>query len=222
MKYQTIQGYLLYKAQFMWLVVIAVLIIVALLFLRNRKQATTKKNEKLNLAYFAFIISYAVTRIFFFIGDYYGEYQALDDSFMFIFSMKMAYISSSIGLFVTLFIFEHEFIPSKYIFSIINVICAILFIILPYDLMRIVMYIFQVFVFIEILSVYLYLAIKGFGELKKRAIYTVLALILFFIGVILDTRMISDLNLIPGYIAPGLVIIGVFIFYRLQSFTTSE
>ncbi|MGV9173904.1 MAG: hypothetical protein ACOC44_16855 [Promethearchaeia archaeon] len=219
---QSIQGYLMYKYQFMWLFVIVLLFIIAILFLRNGRYATTDKNKKLNIAYFAFILSYGFTRIFFFISDYYGEYQNLDDAFIFILTVKLAYISASLGLLVTLFIFEREFIPSKYIFSMINVICAILFIVLPYDMMRIVMYVFQIFVFIEILSVYIYLAAKGFGELKRRAIFTILALVLFFFGVVLDTRMISDLDIIPGFFPPILVMIGIMVFYKLQSFTTSD
>lgn len=210
------EDYLMYKASFMWILVSIILFIVSLLFLISIKGAETNVKKKLSLGYFSFFFCYGLTRIFFFIGDYFGEYQPYDDSVEFIFFMKAAYIAGSIGLFALLFVYEQELIPTKYILSIVNIICIALFIILPYVLMQPIAYIFQVLVLVEILSVYIYIGVKGVGDIKKLAIKTILSLIIFFLGVFLDSRMISDLNIIPPLIPPILVIIGVILIYYFQ------
>ena len=212
----SLEVYLLYKMAFMWIIVTILLIIIAVLFLISMRNAGTKINKKLCIGYFTFFFCYGLARIFFFIGDYYGEYQALDESIEFITYMKIAYIAGSVGLLVLLYVYEQEFVPTHYALSVFNVICVILFIVLPYDLMKPIAYVFQVLVLVEILSVYLYIGIKGVGDIKKLAYQTILSLLVFFSGVFLDTRMISDLNIIPPIIPPILVMIGVVLIYYFQ------
>ncbi len=214
---QSLSEYLTFRFSFMWLIVIVVLLILALLFLRN--YIARDSVVKMNLGYFAFIISYAITRILFFIGDYFGEYQNLENVIEFTISMKAAYIVSSIGMLVMLFIFEKDIIPTRFILSIVDLVCIILFILLPYDFMKPVMYVFQALVVVEILSIYIYLAVKGTGALRKKAIYTIISILVLFTGVLLDMRIVSDLNIeITWIVAPILVITGSTLFFIFQSY----
>ncbi len=213
---QSFEEYLLYKFAFMWIIVSIILIIFSILFLLEVKKAETKTNKKIHFGFFVFFFCYGLARIAFFIGDYYGEYQPYDDSLMFIGSMKAAYILGSVGLFTLLFVYEQNIIPSRYAMSIVNLICITLFVILPYELMKPIAYIFQTLVLIEILSVYIYIGIKGTGQVRILAYKTILSLTLFFLGVFLDSRLISDLNIIPAIIPPLLVIIGIVMFYYFR------
>jgi hypothetical protein len=81
-----------------------------------------------------------------------------------------------------------------------------------------VMYIFQTLVAVEILSIYIYLALKGTGNLRRKAFSTIISILILFSGIILDMRVIWDLGIDATYIlAPILVMIGVALFYAFQS-----
>ncbi|MFX0071374.1 MAG: hypothetical protein ACFFAO_09825 [Candidatus Hermodarchaeota archaeon] len=215
--------YLLYKFQFMWLfIVIPFMFLICVLWILNLKYSPTEKAKKLYLGYFAFIFCYTLTRIFFFIADFYGEYGGMEDSFEFILYIKLAYISTSVGLVIFFFFFERDFVPTKFIFTGIAFIFGVLFIFLPYDYMKLLMYIMQPIYLLEIMSIYIYLLIKGTGDLKKKALSSIISLIIFFVGILLDTRAVTDLNIIPAFIAPIVFMIGLGSFYYTQKFEKTE
>jgi hypothetical protein len=208
-----------FMLEFLWLIAAGVMIILSILVFRDSKKATTDKNKKLYLGMGAFILSYALTRICFFIADYYGEYQPFVDSLEFLISIKAGYVVSAIGLTILLYVFEKEFVPTKFIFTITAIVSGILYVFLPYDLMKLIIYIFQPLVLVEILYIYIYLARKGIGDLKKRALYAIYTLIILFMGIALDTRIISDMNIFPPYLPAILVMTGLITFYYSQRTT---
>jgi hypothetical protein len=205
--------------EFLWLIAAGVMVVLSIIIFRDSKKARTEKNKKLYIAMGAFILSYALTRICFFFADYYGEYQAFIDSWEFLFLVKAGYVVSTIGLTILLYVFEKEFVPTKFIFTLTAIVSGVLYVFLPYDLMKLIIYIFQPLVLIEILYIYIYLARKGIGELKKRALYAIFTLIIFFLGIALDTRIISDMNIFPPFIPPILVMVGLITFYMSQRST---
>ena len=222
MNFQTFSDYVYYNFTFVWIFVIIVLIIIAFLFLNDSRKAPSPKLKKLCIGYFAFILSYAFTRIFFFFADYYGEYKSWEDSLEFLIFIKLGYISSSIGLAIFFYVLERDFVPTKFVLTSITIISVVLYIFLPYNMMRIIIYIFQPIYLVEVLSIYIYLAIKGTGEIQRRALYAIISLIIFFIGIILDIRAITDLDIIPGFVAPICVTIGLVLFHYSQKFSGEE
>ena len=205
-----------FMMEFLWLVAAGVMIILSILLFKDSKNATTEKNKKLYLGIGSFILAYALTRICFFFADYYGAYQGLEDTLEFLITIKLGYVISAIGLVILLYIFEKEFVPTKYIFTITAIISGVLYVFLPYNYMRLIIYVFQPLVLVEILYIYIYLATKGIGELKKKALYAIFTLIIFFMGIVLDIRSIADLHIVPSFVAPLLVMIGLITYYLSQ------
>lgn len=210
----------------LWIIAIGELFIGFLILFREYR----KENSKYILGIAIFLILFFISRICNFINVYYVGYSydtyLLDEPLNF--WLQFGYnIFSYIGLFILYFVIETYIVKSKYIFTACVVILSIIAITNYFIIIDI--FIWQIPFFATVLlgipSIYIYLAIKSSGQIRKNSLYISLGMLLFEIGVVFgvpNIQRIISTSFAFGWIfeilAPILHIIGIFIL--IKAFTT--
>lgn len=205
---------------FLWLFMIVALFSLGIIFLRRAndfKKKELKSTYQLNLGIGIFMIFYGITRICFIFSNFYSVYYN-EQLIQFQIWIRIAYILSIFALAFLVFGLEKYFIPTKGIASIILVIFGILTIFLPYNVLRVIDYSVMPIYMIFIMSSYVYLAVKSSGIIRRNALISLLGLLLFFIGIFLDSKLFKVMFTGMGirwvaYLIPfPIAIIGIFLF----------
>lgn len=206
----------------LWIIAIAELLIAFIILFRESK----KENSKYILGIAIFVLLFFISRICNYINVYVVGYSyesyLLDDPINF--WLQIGYnIFSYIGLFILYFVIETYIVKSRYFFSVCVVILSVIAI--SNYLLIIDIFIWQIPFFVIVLlgipSIYIYLALKSRGQIRKNSLLTSLGMLLFEIGVALGIpniqRLLTSTIAFPWiieFIAPILHIIGVFIIVR--------
>ncbi len=182
------------------------LIIMGLIFLRKgfaEKELESKRYFKLGIAMLA--IMFSLTRIFFLVTDLIVEKIITTQAYYDLF-WRMATISSFFALIFIAIVLETYMVKSKYIFTGIATIGTILLFFVSIEFARsILMPLLYVIIGGEIFLLYLYIAIKSPGDLRKRALLMVLSLLIFTFGITLDTQIVKDIFVNLGLFDPGVI-----------------
>ena len=180
---------------YLWLMVIAVLMYCAILFFQRAKMfKKTGQNSayRLYLGYGVFLFFNAVTRAFFIMSNYYSVHVS-EEVVEFLIWIRLAYISS---LFALAFFFnglEKYILPTKGFATVLPASMGILSMFLPYDTMRMINYVFMPIYFIFAIGGYVYLFKNASGSLKRNTGLSLLGLCLYFLGIFLDSKLFKDL-----------------------------
>ena len=155
----------------------------------------------------------SLTRIFFLVTDF----EASDTTLVYTTFWKMATFSSFIALVFIALVLETYSVKSRYIGTIIATIGAVSILFVEIAMARILVIPIYVIIGLEVFILYLYVAIKSPGDLRKRALFMIMSLLIFTIGVFLDSDFMATLfGFDTGIIAAGLMGIGVGWYLKLN------
>ena len=147
----------------------------------REREMKSQRYFKFGLAMFALMTS--VTRMFFLFSDF--EIRGTD---IYNFYWKAAVISSIIALVFIVLVVETYLVKTKYVFSAIGMIGAVLIILVDIPtaaLLNIPLY-FALGGIIFVL--YIYVAYKSPGTLRKKSLLMLLSLLIFFAGILFDSE----------------------------------
>jgi hypothetical protein len=206
----------------LWIIAIGELFVGFIILFRESR----KENSKYILGISIFVILFFISRICNFINVYYVGYSydtyLLDDPLNF--WLQFGYnIFSYIGLFILYFVIETYIVKTRYIFTACVVILSIIAITNYFVVIDIFVWQIPFFaiVLLGIPSIYIYLAFKSSGNIRKNSLYISLGMLLFEMGVVFGVPNIQRILITSvafGWIfeilAPILHIIGIFILIR--------
>ena len=162
------------------------LICMGLLFVIRRR---SKEREQgyffIGVASFAFLSS--LTRIFFLITDFQVEPSDIYNLFW-----KLATIASLAALVLIAILIETYFVKTRYVFTMFGLLGIGIIILANIALARQLLMPIYLIIGVEILSLYLYVAIKSPGTIRTKALLMIVSLIIFTLGIILDSESIMQ------------------------------
>ena len=160
------------------------LIFMGLLFVhKERSKEQEQRYFFIGIASFAFMSS--LTRIFFLITDFQEETSDIYSIFW-----KLASIASLVALILIALLIETYFVKTHYIFTGVALLGIIVIIFANIELARQLLMPFYLIIGVEIFSLYVYVAIKSPGTIRTRALLMIVSLIIFTLGIILDSESI--------------------------------
>ena len=198
----------------LWIIAIALLFIGDVLFyLKSRKTEFTTQ-RKLYIGYSFFFFFFALMRITFIVAVYLpSDYD---------FYTSLGYILGTIGLIILLFIIETYLVPkTKRIFTLITIVMFSVSLIsligtVSREFSLTILNILQPIAVLIIFGIYLFIILKGTGEIRTKAIWFLIGLILLFLGHIMDSEMWFTAFPAFPYEIPPIVMIGgiIIILYK--------
>lgn len=215
---------------FLWLIIAIELSVLGVFFTRkalNYKNDNMESAYQLHLGLGIFFLFYTITRISFIISNYYSVY-VNEDVLEFQIAIRVAYCTALFSLSFFFYGLERSFLPTKGLAMAFPLIMGILSIFLPYDLMRTINYVLMPLYMVFGLSSYVYIAAKTTGAVRKNALISLIGLILFFLGIYLDSKMFKTIFTNAGVrwvaflIPPPIFIIGITLFYWASTRKISE
>ncbi|TFF90159.1 MAG: hypothetical protein EU548_04415 [Promethearchaeota archaeon] len=206
--------------RFLWSIATVILLICGINYIiRGLKRE--EKNERLMMHGFAGLwMGFALTRFFFYFSDYFiiGEYSGHDfvgdfinTTYIYEMLHQFGYLCSFIGFLLFFLAFEKVTKITRFSFTIFNIISINLIIFLPFEATRVYVYVASIIngvIFIWILAWFFE---KSAVDFQAVFSFMMIAFTLFFIGWILDSTAIKELDLINPVIAPTLIIIGALV-----------
>jgi hypothetical protein len=209
---QNIEGLYTGWNLYLWYSAIVVqLIISILLFVRSKKLKEMESVYRLVQAYGFFFLAMAINR-FFFLWAYIPILGYFPPNYSLY--LGIGYIFCSAALVPVIFVIEKFIVKkTKYIFTVLCtllVIMAIITIFLPDNLVEIrnTMQLMGLGTSLIWFILYFWMIKNTFGDPRKKAINTVLGVIIALLGFTLDSERFLQMNIIPVVIPPILYIIG--------------
>ena len=190
------------------------LIIIGILFLKKKLGEEETKSQKyffIGIAMLALMSS--LTRIFFLFTDYLVRDTPIYNLFW-----KLAVVSSFSALIFIALVVETYLVKSKYVCSAVGIVGTILIIFLNLELARQLMAVIYLIIGFEIFLLYLYVAYKSPGMLRRKSLLMILSMLIFLVGVIFDSESVWE-GIIPfdmGLIGAILMWIGLGYYLKLN------
>ena len=208
------------KAMF-WIVTMVYLGFIGSFFVI--KSVKTKENKPLSEMFRALAIlfyMYIFTRLFYILSDY--ERDANNLSLQYYRYLAMAYICTILALLSIIFVLE-KYVIVRVKHSITYIVLIILgvnviMIFFP-ALMAIVRYLNYALLYSElavIIIIYIYLVINTTGDVRKKSMLTLIALIVMILATILELDILLTTGITQPYYSPIIFAIGVTIFAYAQ------
>mgnify|MGYP006282476717 FL=1 len=202
-----------------WAGFVVIIIVVGIIFINRGKKSSSEveTQKKLNYSIGLFAFMYAITRTFFLFSDI--ERDANDVSQLYFFYVYIAYMFSIIAMITILNIIENFLIKrtkkmlTKFSIAYLFVIIGLLLLsfwnnsILAIGRTMSTIYFFGTGMVIIIL--YLYLAAKSIGSIRRNALLSALGMIVLAIGLFLDSDSLTRAQLIPIQLPPFVALAGV-------------
>ncbi len=187
--------------------------VLGVVFIRKgleEKEMKSQRYFKYGLAMFALMTG--LTRLFFLGSDF-----QVPDSDIYNILWKCAALSSMIALVFITILIETYLVKTRYICTIVGIIGTIALLIVDIPTGRTLNIPLYIVLGGEILALYLYLIIKSPGELRTRSMYMLLGIIIFTVGLFLDSEfMMGILGFDSGIIAAILMWIGLGYYLKLN------
>ncbi len=203
----------------LWIVSIVLLFLAAILFLIKAYKTEMKSQRMMQVGNAFFAAFFGLMRIFFIIA----VYEEFAGRHNYDFYTTLGYIVALIGLIFWMFVLERYMIrKTKMIFTTIAIVSFIIALIALSGIIErgaalTLIYIILPFSLVIILMLYIYLIVKTTGEIRTKAEYQLLAILLMFIGHLMDSEIfMTNLAFIPLEIAPSVMIAGVILFMWKQ------
>jgi hypothetical protein len=168
--------------------IIALFVVGPVLFVKKRDEIVSARRVKMGYGFFTMF--YALCRIFFIVAVWYPDEPWSPNSYDFF--VVIGYFFASLGFTLLILVIERYLIQrTKHVFSIIGFSMAILYFlailgILDQDFALLLSYVSSPVLTAVIVFLYLYLAIKGTAELRRKAIVIIVAIALIGISSIID------------------------------------
>ena len=197
-----------------WLFVVAALAVCTILFYmraREFKAEGQTSSAALFNGYALFFGCTIITRFAFFVSNYYSLYggatyydgETLPE---FIVAIRIAYCTSLVALAFLFYGLEKYILPTKFIATLIPLVVGILALILPYDTARMINTAIMPLYFLFGVGSYVYIFKHSTGELRKNSLITMVGLLLFFMGLLLDSKFMKVPALESGVIWPAYIL----------------
>jgi hypothetical protein len=200
-------------------------------FWNKRRHAELKSTRMVLLGQGLFVFCLGLTRVLFIISDYFStdpeDINVVLEANEFLFSLfwKLSALVGILAIIFLLVVIETYLVRSRYIFSIIASIgLALALIFQDINLARWVTYITMPLALFGVLILYIYLARKGSGDIRTRAIMSVFGLLVLAAGVMLDTTsskitLAEIFGFFPGFIPIIILIsgIGIYTYYNIKA-----
>jgi hypothetical protein len=178
---------------FVWLFTIIVLFYLSYkMYKMSIIEEFLKSSNRLFQGYSIFFICYGLTRVFFLLSDFHVNYEDYNNEEYKLF-IKLGYIVSGIGFAWLIRGFEAHFVDTKYAISSALILLTISIIFLPYEIYQILTYSMGVIIVILLTLVYILAFLKAQGPVKRRLFKATLYTIIFYICVVLDSRMYRNI-----------------------------
>lgn len=212
----------------------AFMMLFAVYFWNHRRTADLKSTRRVLLGQGLFVFCYAITRLFFIAANYFsGEIASTVhpdavlyvDDFLFSILWKAGTGIGILAIIFLLIVIETYLVKSRYVFSIISATGLIIALASPdINFSRWATYITQPLALLGVIILYFYLFFKGSGEIRKRAGLSILGLLIFGGGVLIDITaarltFIAWFGFHPGFIPPLLMIAGLalYTYYNIKA-----
>ncbi len=196
------------------IVLIVGLIIGGALFLRKslntikKSEVTFQKYFSLGIALFGF--SYALTRVFFIFSDFLFEM-----TYEYLFFWRLAAVAAVVSIIFLEAIIETYLIKTHYIFTVLAIIGAILIAVLDLGLARLISYTFLPLLALDIVGIYLYVALKSEGVPRTKALQSMFGILILVAGIVIDgTFVMNFLGFDTGIIGTIVMLIGFVVFFK--------
>ncbi|MGQ4873730.1 MAG: hypothetical protein ACP6IY_06595 [Promethearchaeia archaeon] len=199
----------------LWIITISGCFIGALLFIIKANKMELKSQKWLYLGYGVFFIFFSLMRIFYIVAVYIPENYDLYTS--------LGYVVGTIGLIFWLYVLETQMIKStKGIFVAISIVMFAVAVIgltgiIERELALNIINITTPFSISVVFFMYMYIAVKGTGEVRKKAIWLIVGLLLIMLGHAMDSEFwAGNFPDFPYEIPPIVMLIGLLIFLITQ------
>jgi hypothetical protein len=218
-------GYLpydLYLKTTLWIFALIYLFLIGTFFIVKSLKASEeiKARKQMYRAIALFFYFYIIKRTFFILSDF--ERDANGDTQLFYRYTALAYVFYILALLNIIYITEKYVINrSKYVLTylfLIGLIVNIIMLFFP-ELMPIIRYFNYAILYTEVLVliiIYAYLAINTTGQLRKKAIFTIIGLIVIAVAEFLESEALIMSGITTPYYSPIIFAIGATIFAYAQ------
>jgi hypothetical protein len=207
----------------LWIPVMVYLAVIGTIFLIKSKRASKEiASQKAMYRGMAFIFyMYIGVRLFFMLSDYTRVspgYPTTGDTDLYFQFVALSYVCAITAFINMIYAFEKYIIrKSKFIMTIVFVILLFvnIFLLFVPSLMQTMRYINYVPLYIEIgtlFLLYLYLAKKTSGKLRRNSLIAIVGLIFMAVAAVLESENLSASGLILPYYSPLMFAIGATIF----------
>ncbi|HMF33176.1 MAG TPA: hypothetical protein VKK79_17250 [Candidatus Lokiarchaeia archaeon] len=208
-----------------WYAVIALCAVLSIVFLVRMSRAKQKKAPpsvwKINRGFAIFFLTFLTCRVLFIFSDY--ERLANGQTRLYSTFVLVGFLCVLGGIAVIAFLADSYMLarPGKTLTWIAVVVFAanVVFIVLAVSttfidlsIPRWVLYISVGIIFIIVLFIFFSLARQSTGTLRRNAILALLGLGAALIGSLLDSDAIVQMNIIPIFLPPIIVFVGLFLF----------
>ena len=207
----------------LWIPVMVYLAIIGTIFVRKMKKAPKEiASQKAMYRGMAFVFYlYIGVRIFFMLSDYERvrpDYPLTGDTNLYFQFVALSYVCAITAFINLIYAFEKYIIrKTKFLMTTVFVILLCVNIVLLFfpSLMQTMRYINYVPLYIELgtlFLLYLYLAKKTSGKLRRNTLIAIVGLLLMAAAAILESEFLSATGLILPYYSPLMFAIGATIF----------
>ncbi|MHA1732723.1 MAG: hypothetical protein ACTSU5_12330 [Promethearchaeota archaeon] len=197
---------------YMWLATIIMMYMVAMVFVHRSKAEGLLPSQKwLFLSYGLFLVLMGATRIAFVVAYFVEPWYH--------FLLALGYAFGAVSLLPIVFTLENFVVTAtKHVFSIIGLVLSglsFVFLFIPQEseLSRTIQQVGMPFLGVAFFLLYLWLIKMSVGRVRTKAILTLLGILLFIVGTVLDSESLIEgglsYYLSPPILAAGVVIIGI-------------
>jgi hypothetical protein len=179
---------------FLWFVVIGLFFLLSVRMMTKIAHETTLPSTKrLYIGYIVFFIALGVSRFLNLVANYYRD---LDNSSFELFK-RSSYVLGLVAFAFLVFGLERHFlkmiVDTKGIFTIIPLAIAVLAFILDYQTLRLINYVGAGIDLVMVASLYIYVASKSAGHVRRAAIDSIIGIIFIGLGFLLNSTFVDDL-----------------------------
>jgi hypothetical protein len=199
-----------------WIIFTVELFVFGILFIKKLQGLENGVQKKIEHGHAQFMIYYAICRVFFILMIYINDAQDYD------FYCTIAYFWGTLGFTSLVYSLEKYALQRKPILSMFGyggVIFSIVGIIFTQvrEIVLITVMLVSVLMMCVILFIYIFLIKNTSGELRKRTVLTVIAMILLAVAITADGQFVLANPAVPVFVknivVPVIAIISVLLFY---------
>ncbi|MBN2152470.1 MAG: hypothetical protein JW839_13540 [Candidatus Lokiarchaeota archaeon] len=186
---------------FLWIVVIGLFFVLAITMMAKlANKETLPSTKRLYVGYVVFLVVLGISRFLNQVSNYYRDNSPLPnyvDDPMFQLFKRSSYILGLLAFAFLVFGFERHFLKmilnSRGIFTLIPLAIATLAFFLDYDMLRLINYVGIGINMLMIASLYLYVAAKTSGHVRRASINSIVGIAFIGIGFLLNSSLFDDL-----------------------------
>ncbi len=182
---------------FLWFIVIGLFFLLSIrMMVKISHEATLPSTKRLYIGYAVFLIALGISRILNLIANYYRDSLGIDDPTFQLFK-RSTYVLGLIAFAFLVFGFERHFLKmifnSKGIFTLIPLVIAVLSFFLEYQMLSTINYVGIAIDVIMVVSLYIYVASKAAGNVRRASINSIVGIAFIGIGLFLNSTTMDQL-----------------------------